>query len=95
MSGYEDYNNALKVLIQKLSKLRKVNLGGNSYIDDSSFLQLCLNCEFLEEVVVLQFPRITGDGMASAICHRPTLTSFSFCNSWAAMEGKNITSSIY
>ncbi|RHN69101.1 putative leucine-rich repeat domain, L domain-containing protein [Medicago truncatula] len=92
LSGYEDYNNALKVLTQKLSKLCKVNLSGN--IDDSSLLQLCLNCEFLEEVVLFYCPRITDDGMASAICHRPTLTSFSFCNHWAAIEEKNITSSL-
>ncbi|XP_024634750.1 F-box/LRR-repeat protein 4 [Medicago truncatula] len=61
LSGYEDYNNALKVLTQKLSKLCKVNLSGN--IDDSSLLQLCLNCEFLEEVVLFYCPRITDDAL--------------------------------
>jgi hypothetical protein len=32
---YDSCNNALKVLTQKLSKLRRVNLSGNLYVNDS------------------------------------------------------------
>jgi hypothetical protein len=42
-----DYNNALNLVVQKLSNLLKVNLSGNVYINDSSLLQFCIKCEFL------------------------------------------------
>ena len=73
----DHYNNALKLLTQNLSKLRKVNLSGHFYINDSSFFQLCMNCVFLEEVVMFQCHFLTRAGLASAFCQRPTLNSFS------------------
>ena len=73
----DHYNNALKLLTQKLSKLRKVNLSGHFYLNDSSFFQLCINCVFLQEVVMFQCHFLTRAGLASAICQRPTLNSFS------------------
>ncbi|GAU31239.1 hypothetical protein TSUD_149250 [Trifolium subterraneum] len=72
----KDYNNALNLLSQKLSKLRTVDFSGNFYINDSSFLQLCINCEFLQEVLMPDCPFITHAGIAEAIHHRPTLNSF-------------------
>jgi F-box/leucine-rich repeat protein 2/20 len=59
-----------------LSKLRKVNLSGNRYINNSSLFYLCKNCEFLEEVVMFKCKRLTHVGIASAIRERPHLRSF-------------------
>jgi len=73
----DHYNNALKLLTQNLSKLRKVNLSGHFYVNDSSFFQLCMNCVFLKEVVMFQCHFLTRAGLASAIFQRPTLNSFS------------------
>jgi F-box and leucine-rich repeat protein 2/20 len=86
-----DYNNALQVLTQKLSKLCKVNLSGNFYVNDSSFFQLCRNCELLEEVVMFECPLLTHAGIASAICQRPSLKSFSVSNFMEARERENVT----
>lgn len=73
----DNYNNALKLLTQKLSKLRKVNLSGHFYINDSTFFLFCMNCVFLQELVMFQCHLLSRDGLASAICQRPTLNSFS------------------
>jgi F-box/leucine-rich repeat protein 2/20 len=73
----KDYNNAINLLSQKLSKLCSVDFSGNFYINDSSFLQLCINCEFLQEVLIPDCPFITHAGIAEAIHHRPTLNYFS------------------
>ena len=88
----DHYNNAFNLLTHKLSKLRKVNLSGHFYINDSSFLQLCVNCVFLQEVVIFHCPLITHAGIASAIRHRPTLNSFSVTNFKEAKEIKNLNS---
>ena len=89
----DSYNNALKVLLtQKLSKLCKVNLSGNIYVNDSLFFQLCMNCEFLQEVVMSKCPSITYAGIASAICQRLSLTSLSVANFEEPSERKNVTS---
>jgi len=87
----EAYNNALKVLTQKLSKLHKVNLSGNLYVNDSLFFELCRNCELLEEVIMLECPLLTHAGIASAICQRPSLTSFSVRNFAEAIETNKLT----
>jgi F-box/leucine-rich repeat protein 2/20 len=76
----EDYNNALILLAQKLSNLLNINLSGNIYINDSSLLKICINCEFLQEVLLLHCPFITHTGIAYAIRHRPTLNSLSLTN---------------
>ncbi|KAK2431232.1 F-box/LRR-repeat protein [Trifolium repens] len=57
----KDYNNALNLLAQKLSQLRSIHLSANFYVKDSWFLQLCINCEFLQEVVISQCPFITHE----------------------------------
>jgi F-box/leucine-rich repeat protein 2/20 len=75
-----DYNNALNLVVQKLSNLLKVNLSGNVYINDSSLLQFCIKCEFLQEVLILHCPFITHAGIAYAIRHRSTLNSLSLTN---------------
>ncbi|GAU22434.1 hypothetical protein TSUD_123210 [Trifolium subterraneum] len=79
-SQHKDYNNALNFLAQKLSKLRTVDLSANFYINDSFFLQLCINCEFLQQVLISRCPFITHAGIALAIHHRPTLNSLSVTN---------------
>ncbi|XP_045788789.1 F-box/LRR-repeat protein 3-like [Trifolium pratense] len=76
----EDYNNALKLVARKLSNLLKVNLSGNVYVNDSSLLELCINCEFLQEVLILHCPLITHAGIAFAIRRRPSLNSLSISN---------------
>jgi len=88
---YYNYNNALKVLLTRLSKLRKVNLSGNSYVNDSLFFQLCMNCKFLQEVVMFRCPSITHVVIASAICQRPSLSSLSLTNFKEARERENVT----
>ncbi|CAJ2638826.1 unnamed protein product [Trifolium pratense] len=76
----EDYSNALNLLAQKLSNLLKVNLSGNVRVNDSSLLQFCINCEFLQEVLISRCPFISHAGIAEAIHHRPNLNSFSVTN---------------
>ncbi|XP_004490180.1 uncharacterized protein [Cicer arietinum] len=60
-----------------LPKLRKVNLSNSNFINDSSLFHLFKNCEFLEEVVVLNCIHLTHIGIASAMRERPNLKSFS------------------
>ncbi|KAK2395667.1 F-box/LRR-repeat protein [Trifolium repens] len=88
----DDYNNALQVLTQRLPKLRKVNLSGNLYINDSLLFQLCRNCEFLQDLIMFNCPFITHAGIASAICQRPGLISISINNIKEARENKYLTS---
>jgi F-box/leucine-rich repeat protein 2/20 len=92
VSDGRDYDNAMNLLAQKLSKLRSVNLSGNFYIDNSSFLQLCINCEFLQEVLISRCPFITHAGIAEAIHHRPTLNSLSVTNFKEGLELENVDS---
>ncbi|XP_045819872.1 SCF E3 ubiquitin ligase complex F-box protein grrA-like [Trifolium pratense] len=88
----DDYNNAMNLLPQKLKLLRSVNLSGNFYINNSSFLQLCINCEFLQEVLISRCPFITHAGIAEAIHHRPTLNSLSVTNFKEGLELENVDS---
>jgi F-box/leucine-rich repeat protein 2/20 len=63
-----------------LPKLRKVNLSGYFYINNSMLLHLCKNCEFLQEIVIPNNFFITHDGIAFAIRERPRLSSLSITN---------------
>ncbi|KAK2432399.1 F-box/LRR-repeat protein [Trifolium repens] len=78
-----DLSNPRKVSFEQnskffvLPKLRKVNLSGHYYINDSLFFNLCKNCEFLEEIVMLKC-QLSQDGVAFAIRQRPGLSSLSF-----------------
>ncbi|MCI08129.1 F-box/LRR-repeat protein, partial [Trifolium medium] len=89
-SKRDDYTNALNLLAQKLSKLCSINLSGNVYVNDSSFLQLCIKCKFLRDVAILRCPFITHVAVASAIRHRPDLNSLSVTNE--GTEFNNYTS---
>ncbi|CAJ2656356.1 F-box/LRR-repeat protein [Trifolium pratense] len=60
-----------------LPKLRKINLSGHYYMNDSLFLHLCKNCEFLEEIVMLNCS-FCQEGVAFAFRERPGLRSLSF-----------------
>jgi F-box/leucine-rich repeat protein 2/20 len=79
-----DLSNPTKVNIEQnskffvLPKLRKVNLSGHYYINDSLFFNLCKNCEFLEEIVMLECRLLSQDGVAFGIRQRPGLRSLSF-----------------
>jgi len=70
----------VKAMLRALPKLRKVNLSGHYYINNSLLLHLFRNCEFLEEVVMLNCTSITSDGIASAIREKPYLRTLSI--SW-------------
>jgi len=65
-----------------LPKLRKINLSGHYYINDSFLLHLCKNCEFLKEVVMSRCSTLTCDGIASANRERPSLRSLSVGRKW-------------
>ncbi|MCH83900.1 F-box/LRR-repeat protein, partial [Trifolium medium] len=60
-----------------LSKLHKITLSGYGHFDiiSSLLLHMCKNCEFLEDIVMLNFRFLTQDCIASAIRQRPTLSS--------------------
>ncbi|CAJ2656525.1 unnamed protein product [Trifolium pratense] len=75
-----------------LPRLRKVDLSSHSYINDSSFLNLCKGCKFLEEVIIKTFLFLSQDGIASAIRERPTLRSLSItnCLTWNNSESNGI-----
>ncbi|GAU35720.1 hypothetical protein TSUD_258950 [Trifolium subterraneum] len=82
----------VEAMLIALPKLRKINLsGGFERINDDSLLfHLCKNCEFLEDVAMTS-RFLTPDGIASAICQRPTLTSISF--GWVIYQIQDIISS--
>jgi F-box/leucine-rich repeat protein 2/20 len=85
----------LDALSSSLLKLRKINLSGHFYVNDSSLLQLCKNCEFLEEVIMFSYSSILNrHGIASAIHERrQTLRSLSIrCRSGGS---NNIISSYF
>jgi F-box/leucine-rich repeat protein 2/20 len=70
----------LNAMFLVLPKLRKVNLSGYFYINNSMLLHLCKNCEFLQEIVIPNNFFITHDGIAFAIRERPRLSSLSITN---------------
>ncbi|GAU47713.1 hypothetical protein TSUD_177180 [Trifolium subterraneum] len=73
----------VKAMLTAFTKLRKINISGCYgcsfifQINDSFLLNLCKNCELLEEIVMLNCRLLTQDGIASAIRERPSLTSLS------------------
>jgi hypothetical protein len=71
-------------MLSALPKLRKINLSGYSGINNLLLLQLCNNCEFLEDIVMLKCPFLTPHGIASAIGQRPTLRVLSF--TWGSYQ---------
>jgi len=75
IDSYDDFE--INALSLALPKLRKVNLSGSYYINDSSLYHLCKNCEILEEVAVFNCKYLTHIGIASAIRERPNLKSLS------------------
>ncbi|GAU35722.1 hypothetical protein TSUD_258970 [Trifolium subterraneum] len=78
------FNNfGFKAMLIALPKLRKINLSGGFYDvnGDSLFLHLCENCEFLEDIVMLNLEFLSQDCIASAIRQRPTLRSLTFRSS--------------
>ncbi|RHN58642.1 putative leucine-rich repeat domain, L domain-containing protein [Medicago truncatula] len=64
--------------------LRKVNLSGHCHAIDSLLMHLCKNCEFLEEVTIMNCSSITCIGIASANRERPTLKSISI--TWRSIK---------
>ncbi|XP_058783488.1 F-box/LRR-repeat protein 3-like [Vicia villosa] len=71
---YEDFE--IRDFTLALPKLRKVNLSGIYYINDSSIFHLCKNCKHLEEIVMIKCECLTHTGIALALRERPTLKSF-------------------
>ncbi|KAK2409353.1 F-box/LRR-repeat protein [Trifolium repens] len=69
-------------LSSTLSKLRRINLSHHYYMNDRSLFHLFKNCKFLKEAIVFICYWITINGIASAICERPTLTSLSLLRSF-------------
>ncbi|GAU16180.1 hypothetical protein TSUD_298100 [Trifolium subterraneum] len=74
------YEVGVTAMLTALPKLRKINLCGYGYyeMNDSLFLHLCKNCEFLEDIVMLKCQKLTLNGIATAIRQRPTLRSIYF-----------------
>ncbi|CAJ2656514.1 unnamed protein product [Trifolium pratense] len=70
------------ILPLALPKLRKINISGYCFIDDSSLFHLCKICELLEELELVMFEYckyLTHVGIASAIRDKPNLKSFKIC----------------
>jgi F-box/leucine-rich repeat protein 2/20 len=82
-------NVGVNIMFMALPMLRKVDLSSHSYIDDSSFLNLCKGCEFLEEVIINTFQNLSQDGIASAIRERPTLRSLSIRWNWLTWNSES------
>ncbi|XP_058781933.1 uncharacterized protein LOC131656349, partial [Vicia villosa] len=80
----------LEPLSLALSKLRKVNLAGHSYINDPSLFHLFKNCEFLEQAILLDCHRLTNSGIVSALAERPTLRFLSFTNYSEPQDGSTL-----
>ncbi|KAL5072402.1 hypothetical protein RYX36_011386 [Vicia faba] len=73
----KDVTVALNAMALNLPNLRKVNLSGHYNINDSMLLHLCINSQFLQEIIIFKSSFITHHGIASAIRHRPALRSLS------------------
>ncbi|CAK8567031.1 unnamed protein product [Lathyrus sativus] len=71
---YDDFK--ISDLTLALPKLRKVNLSGIYYLNDSWIFHLCKNGKNLEEVVMIKCEGLTHTGIAFALRERPTLKSF-------------------
>ncbi|GAU49385.1 hypothetical protein TSUD_177340 [Trifolium subterraneum] len=94
-SSFHNFQHGLMAMLMALPKFRKINLSCNyGYyysINDWFLLNLCKNCEFLEEILMLNCPLLTQDGIASAIRERPSLTSLSV-SVWSNGSPTNIGS---
>jgi F-box/leucine-rich repeat protein 2/20 len=87
-----NFLDGLDALSLALFKLRKINLSGHCYVNDSSLLNLCKNCEFLEEVKMLNCSLLTHHGIAYAIRERrQTLRSLSI--RWRSAGSNDVISS--
>ncbi|KAK2367634.1 F-box/LRR-repeat protein [Trifolium repens] len=71
----------IETLSLALSKLRKINLSGHTYMNDQSLFHLFNNCKLLEEAIIFDCFGITNAGIGSAlgVC-RPTFKSLSLTN---------------
>ncbi|GAU44988.1 hypothetical protein TSUD_184890 [Trifolium subterraneum] len=67
----------VEALSLSLSKLRKINLSSHYYMNDRMLFHLFNNCKFLQDAIIFNCDYITINGIALAICERPTLTSLS------------------
>ncbi|GAU35718.1 hypothetical protein TSUD_258930 [Trifolium subterraneum] len=75
-----DMFNGIETLSLALSKLRKVNLSGHTYMNDQLLFHLFNNCKVLEEVIIFGCFGITNAGIATALRVRPTMRSLSLTN---------------
>jgi len=73
-----NFCNGVETLSLALFRLNKINLSGHDYINDKSLFHLFKNCKLLQEVIMFDCNHISNDGIASALCERPTLRSLSF-----------------
>ncbi|MED6119444.1 hypothetical protein PIB30_012084 [Stylosanthes scabra] len=73
-----DGDSRVRGLASRLKNLRKVNLSGNHNLRDSSIFALCHDCEFLEELVLVNtnfISKVSPNAFANAIRQRPQLRS--------------------
>ncbi|XP_052109875.1 uncharacterized protein LOC107463835 [Arachis duranensis] len=94
-----DAESRVKALASGFKKLRKVNLSGSHTVWFSSIFDLCKNCEFLEELVLLStnFIGPTGPiGFANAILQRPELRSLALgCSHVGFMNEGDVISKFF
>ncbi|GAU35727.1 hypothetical protein TSUD_259020 [Trifolium subterraneum] len=91
-ANYVNFLDGLDALSLALFKLRKINLSGHCYVNDLSLLHLCKNCEFLEEVMMMNCSLLTHHGIAYAIRERrQTLRSLSI--RWRSAGSNDVISS--
>ncbi|QHN75597.1 hypothetical protein HN51_053273 [Arachis hypogaea] len=98
-SGIADAESRVNALASGFKKLRKVNLSGSHIVWFSSIFDLCQNCEFLEELVLLStnFIGPTGPiGFANAILQRPELRSLALgCSRVGFMSEGDVISKFF
>jgi F-box/leucine-rich repeat protein 2/20 len=68
----------IETLSLAISKLRKIDLSGHTYMNDQSLFHLFNNCKLLEEAIIFDCFGITNAGIGSALgVSRPTFKSLS------------------
>ncbi|MED6119448.1 hypothetical protein PIB30_012088 [Stylosanthes scabra] len=75
ISVSSDADLQVKALASGLKKLRKVDISGTYFLQDSSIFTFCQNCVFLEALVVQEGGSLSAMGIANAIRERPQLRS--------------------
>ncbi|KAK2439809.1 F-box/LRR-repeat protein [Trifolium repens] len=75
------FREAVEALSLTLSKLQRINLSAHYYMNNRLLFHLFKNCKFLKEAIIFDCYLITINGIALAICERPTLTSLSLLRS--------------